>query len=281
MNFEYQAAIAPRARQVRRARPGLQGQEAGALVHPLPHGARRSRGRMRRPLVAVDLRRVPARAGERATSSARRVPELAGRDVSVLIWTTTPVDDPVEPGGRVPPGVRLRAPTHDGRPRVIMAEELAATRRQRDRRRTLGEPRRAHRRASDSNASRFRHPLYDRDLAWRARPTTSRSSRAPAPCTRRPATARTTSSPGMKLRPRDLRAGRTRTATSSTPWSCSRGQRVFDANPQGRRSAAASAGGCWHRETVPAPVPALLALPQPGDLPGHVAVVRPAWTASR
>jgi isoleucyl-tRNA synthetase len=43
-----------------------------------------------------------------ADEMGRRIPELAGRSVSVLIWTTTPVDDPVEPGDRLPPGVRLR-----------------------------------------------------------------------------------------------------------------------------------------------------------------------------
>ena len=54
-----------RARQVRRARPRLQGQEAGALVHPLPHRAGRGRGGVRRAHVALDLRGVPAGAGER------------------------------------------------------------------------------------------------------------------------------------------------------------------------------------------------------------------------
>ena len=54
-----------RARQVRGAGARLQGQEAGALVHPLPHRAGRSRSRVRRPLVAVDLRRVSAGARER------------------------------------------------------------------------------------------------------------------------------------------------------------------------------------------------------------------------
>ncbi len=52
-------------RQVRRAGPGLQGQEAGALVHPLPHRAGRGGGRVRGSHLAVDLRRVRARAGER------------------------------------------------------------------------------------------------------------------------------------------------------------------------------------------------------------------------
>src|SRR6059036_3749381 len=54
MNFKYQAAIT-RALAVRRAGAGLQGQEAGPLVHSLPHGARRGRGRVRGSRVAVDL----------------------------------------------------------------------------------------------------------------------------------------------------------------------------------------------------------------------------------
>ena len=50
------------------------------------------------------------------------------------------------------------------------------------------------------------------------------------------------------------------------------GQRVFDANPE-RRGGAASAGPALASRDVLAPVPALLAVPQPGDLPGDVAVV--------
>ncbi len=57
-----------RVRQVRRARPGLQGQEARPLVHPLPHGAGRGRSRGRGPHVALDLRRVPARRRRAAPS---------------------------------------------------------------------------------------------------------------------------------------------------------------------------------------------------------------------
>ena len=58
-------------------------------MHALPHRARRGRGRVRGPHLAVDLRRVPAGAvgGRRL---AARIPALAGREVSVLIWTTTP-----------------------------------------------------------------------------------------------------------------------------------------------------------------------------------------------
>ena len=50
------------------------------------------------------------------------------------------------------------------------------------------------------------------------------------------------------------------------------GQRVFDANPSNRGGAQGTRPPVASR-AVPAFVSALLALPQPGDLPGHVAVV--------
>ena len=65
-----------RARAVRRAGHGLQGQEARALVHPLPHGAGRGRGRVRAAHLAVDLRRVPA--GRRERGGAGRARAGAG-----------------------------------------------------------------------------------------------------------------------------------------------------------------------------------------------------------
>ncbi len=50
--------------RVCRRRHGLQGQEAGALVHPLPHRPGRSRGRVRAARLAVGHRRVPAERGQ-------------------------------------------------------------------------------------------------------------------------------------------------------------------------------------------------------------------------
>ena len=50
------------------------------------------------------------------------------------------------------------------------------------------------------------------------------------------------------------------------------GQRVFDANPK-IEEALKERGRLWHREELPALVSALLALPQPGDLPRDLAVV--------
>ena len=89
----------PRARQVRRAGHGLQGQEARALVHALPHRARRGGGRVRAAHLAVDLRRVSADATRARASSRARVPALArtraglGPDLD-----DDAMDDPGEPG---------------------------------------------------------------------------------------------------------------------------------------------------------------------------------------
>ena len=82
MDFRYQAAIARAFGRFVGAGPRLQGQEAGALVHPLPHGARRSGGRIQGSRLAVDLRGVPALAGERrparvAGAGARRTRGLS------------------------------------------------------------------------------------------------------------------------------------------------------------------------------------------------------------
>ena len=97
----------PRAWPVRRAGHGLQGQEAGALVHPLPHRAGRGRGRIRGPRLAVDLRGVSARPcvgrrPRRARAGAGRRRRL-GPDLD-----DDTVDDPVEPGGGVSPRPAVR-----------------------------------------------------------------------------------------------------------------------------------------------------------------------------
>ena len=94
-------------RAVRREGAGLQRQEAGALVHPLPHGAGRSGGRIRAAHVAIDLRRVPACAGKRGRAGVARAGARGTRRVGVDLDDDT-LDDSVESRGRVPPGVRLR-----------------------------------------------------------------------------------------------------------------------------------------------------------------------------
>ena len=107
MNFRYQAAIARALGKCVERGPGLQGQEARPLVHPLPDGAGRSGSRVRGAHLALDLRRVPARRVEpRGTGSTRACsgrPRRGGADLD-----DDAVDDSVEPGRRVSPGVRLR-----------------------------------------------------------------------------------------------------------------------------------------------------------------------------
>ncbi len=91
-------------RTLRREGARLQRQEAGALVHPLPHCARRSRGRVRRPRLAVDLRRVRAGAGEpggdRAAGTEARRTERVGRHLD-----DDAVDDSVQPRDCLSPRV--------------------------------------------------------------------------------------------------------------------------------------------------------------------------------
>ena len=76
-----------------------------------------------------------------------------------------------------------------------------------------------------------------------------------------------------EVRARRLRTRRRRRTISSRPSSCSAGERVFDANPHVEEALAARG-----RSVAPgdagASVSALLALPQPGDLPRDVPVVR-------
>ena len=81
-------------------------------------------------LVAVDLRRVPARSPTSAAELAARVPALAGRDVSVLIWTTTPWTIPSNLAIAFHPEFDYAAYDVDGRA-VIVAEALAPRRRPR------------------------------------------------------------------------------------------------------------------------------------------------------
>ena len=126
MDFKYQAANARALGEVRRAGTGLQRPEAGALVHPLPDGAGRSRGRVRRPFVAVDLRGVPTRrrgcwracrAGAGALGQERLGPHLdhhalddpreSGRSRFIPTSITPPTRSMAAPSSwpkRLPPG---------------------------------------------------------------------------------------------------------------------------------------------------------------------------------
>src|SRR4249919_3428329 len=108
------------------------------------------------PSIYVEFPLAPASAGELGT----RVPALAGRDVSVLIWTTTPWTIPSNLAIAFHPDFDYAAYDVDGRA-VILAEALAprvalATGR------TLGEPV-AKMKGAELEHLRFEHPLYTRD----------------------------------------------------------------------------------------------------------------------
>ena len=219
----------PRARQVRRARARLQGQEAGPLVPARSHGAGRGRSRVRDPHVAVDLRRVPAVAERRRRRSASRVPALAGRDVTRADLDDDALDDSVEPGDRVPSGLRLR--------RLRASTGRAVDRRRgagRDRvAAATGRPFGAQARVVQGRVARTRRGSGIRcttAIRSACSATTSRSSRARARCTRRRATARTTSPPacgtGSTSTRRSARNGRF-TADVGVVG----GLKVFEANP--------------------------------------------------
>ena len=96
-----------RARPDRREGARLQGQEAGALVHPLPDGAGRSRSRIRGSRVAVDLCRVPAGAGKPGGARVARAGPYRPRRVCRHLDDDA-LDDSLESRDRVSPRVRLR-----------------------------------------------------------------------------------------------------------------------------------------------------------------------------
>jgi isoleucyl-tRNA synthetase len=108
------------------------------------------------PSIYVEFQLHPESSGELAA----RVPALAGRDVSVLIWTTTPWTIPSNLAIAFHPEFDYAAYDVDGRA-VIVAQELAAAVSQ-----TIGRPLTtsvATLKGAQLEGIRFRHPLYERD----------------------------------------------------------------------------------------------------------------------
>src|SRR6476620_5180821 len=97
---------------------------------------------------------------DNAGELAARVPALAGRDVSVLIWTTTPWTIPSNLAIAFHPEFDYAAYDVDGHA-VIVAEGLAA-RVSAAVQRPFGEPI-AKMKGEELEHIRFRHPLYERD----------------------------------------------------------------------------------------------------------------------
>ena len=269
MNYGYQAAIVRALGAVRRAGHGLQGQEAGALVHPLPHGAGRGRGRVRGPHAR---RRSTSSSRSRRTaqpSSGRACRSSPARHGLGPDLDDDALDDPVEPGDRLPPAVHLRrlpGRRDDG-------DRRRGARRRGSRQQWAGRSATpvAHVHGRRLEGLRFRHPLYDRDSVGvladvrHARPGHRRGAHGAR------ATARTTSTPACSTASTSTRRSG-RAATSWTTVELFAGQRVFDANPRIEEALARPRPALAPRD-VRALVPALLALPQPGDLPRHLAVV--------
>jgi isoleucyl-tRNA synthetase len=108
------------------------------------------------PSIYVEFPLAPASAGELGA----RVPALAGRDVSVLIWTTTPWTIPSNLAVAFHPDFDYAAYEVDGRA-VLLAEQLAPSVAQ-----TVGrvlDAPIARMKGAQLEGIRFRHPLYDRD----------------------------------------------------------------------------------------------------------------------
>jgi isoleucyl-tRNA synthetase len=98
-------------------------------------------------------------ASDSGAELGKRVPALAGRDVSVLIWTTTPWTIPSNLAIAFHPDVDYGAYEVDGRA-VILAEPLAATVAEKTGR-TLGAVI-ARMKGAELEHIRFQHPLYAR-----------------------------------------------------------------------------------------------------------------------
>ena len=108
------------------------------------------------PSIYVEFPLNPDNAGELVS----RVPALAGRNVSVLIWTTTPWTIPSNLAIAFHPEFDYAAYEVDGRA-IIVAEELAE-RVSAAVKRPFGAPI-AKMKGAELEHLRFRHPLYDRD----------------------------------------------------------------------------------------------------------------------
>jgi isoleucyl-tRNA synthetase len=195
------------------------------------------------PSIYVEFPLADDSAGELAS----RVPALAGRTVSVLIWTTTPWTIPSNLAVAFHPELQYGAysvETADGAKAVIVAEPLAS-RVGEALGRPFGEPI-ARMAGAALERLRFRHPLYDRDsLAVLGDYVTLEAG-----------TGAVHTAPGHGAD--DFNTGVRYGLEIYAPVGPSghfldtvglfAGQRVFDANPNVER-ALKERGRLWHRET--------------------------------
>ena len=263
MDPAYEAKILRLPGRLLRARASVfKGKRPGPLVHPLPDRPGRGRDRVQGQDLALDLRQVPGRLGPGA-----KFPALAGRTASVVIWTTTPWTLPANLAIAFHPESEYAACEAGGE--VYIAGQAAVARRGRGPRLgrlprswptfpggargpqgppSLRRPRLALR------PGRLRHPGGRHRLR---------------PHRPRPRPRRLPDRPG--LRPRHLRAGRRRGpvhAGRSTATPASRSSRP---TPHHRRHEAGRHAP--QGDPITPLLPPLLALQEPGHLPGHRAVV--------
>ena len=198
------------------------------------------------------------------------MPALAGRDVSVLIWTTTPWTIPSNLAVAFHPEFDYAAYDVDGRA-VIVAEALAPTvaagGRQDVRRAGRADEGRS---SSSTSASGIRSTTRD-SLGVLGDYVTLDAG-----------TGAVHTAPGHGAD--DFNTGMRYGLEIYAPIGPAGhfldtvelfgGQRVFDANPKVEEALEGARPAVAPRDVL-ASVPALLALPQPGDLPGDVAVVHP------
>jgi len=192
------------------------------------------------PSIYVEFPLSPAA----ATQLAERVPELSGREVSVLIWTTTPWTIPSNLAVAFHPELDYAAYDISGRA-VIVAEALAervgtavGQRFDRSIARMKGE---------QLEGIRFRHPLYERDSVGVLADYVTLEQGTGAVHTA-PGHGADDFLTGMKYG-LDIYAPVGPGGHFLESVELFGGQRVFDANPHVEEALAAR-GRLWHRETL-------------------------------
>src|SRR5438876_9148322 len=192
------------------------------------------------PSIYVEFPLAPEGAGELAS----RVPALAGRSVSVLIWTTTPWTIPSNLAIAFHPDFDYAAYDVEGRA-VIVAEALAPTVAA-----AVGKafgPPIARMRGELLEHIRFRHPLYARDSVGVLGAYVSLDAGTGAVHTA-PGHGADDFNPGMKYG-LETYAPVGPAGHFLDTVELFGGQRVFDANPR-VEAALKERGRLWHRETL-------------------------------
>src|SRR5688572_23283964 len=189
-------------------------------------------------------------ADESAGELASRVPALAGRSVSVLIWTTTPWTIPSNLAVAFHPDLdyaahRIESGSEAGDDRVVILAEALATRVGEAVGRPLGAPI-ARIKGAQLERLRFRHPLYERDSLGVLGDYVTLDAGTGAVHTA-PGHGADDFNTGVKYG-LEIYAPVGPTGHFLDTVELFGGQRVFDANPNIER-ALKERGRLWHRET--------------------------------